>query len=78
MFWLPTMTAHVTGIEAVRLTGKGYSASHPQMSFCTKPLELYGITSIILTTLSFSINCRIIYTAYTFGKQWDPALFVSY
>ena len=46
------MAAHMTGIEAVRLAGKGFSAFNPQTSFDTFPLELDGIITILVCPFS--------------------------
>ena len=48
MFWLPTRTAHITGIEAVRLAGKGFSASNSQTSCSTSPREMDETNIIFL------------------------------
>ena len=48
MFWLPTIAAHITGIEAVRLACKGFSASNSQTSCGTFPREMNEIIIIIL------------------------------
>ena len=74
MFWLPTIAPHITVVEAVRLAGKGFSASNHQMSFGSFPLELDDIIIIFLGHPLLFLYCRTFFMAYTLGNNENPLI----
>ena len=76
MSWLPTRASNIKGIEAVRLAGRGFSASNPQTtSFGTFPLELDEIIIIFLGH-PLLFNTVVHFKWLHIFKQREPVFFV--
>ena len=74
MFWLPTMAAHITGIEDVRLAGKGFSTTNSQTNFGTLS---HGMDEMIIIFLGYPLlfNTFVHFMRLTHLETTGPCFF---